>query len=160
MMRRVAGAVASFLATLAGLWLILAPFALGTQPKNADWTHETFTNVWSGIGLGVLGLIGVVGFTTALLQNLRNRGLITPRPAKNQTGSAAAATQSATTEPASAAPSASHELDQLIAPLVTALTTDLDRDDRQAARPSDHGRGPTETSASNNSTRQPARADN
>lgn len=159
MIRRLAGAVASFLAMLAGLWLILAPFALGAQPKDADWTHETFTNVWSGIGLGVLGLIGAVAFSIALVQHLRARGLITPRAAKNQ-ATHEEPQNSAAPEPAAPSAPAAGDLDKLIAPLVDALTTDLERDhtNGRAAADSDHSREPVP--AGNNSSPRPARADN
>lgn len=134
MTQRLAGAVTSCLAMLAGLWLILAPFALGTQPANTDWKNETFTDVWSGIGLGTLGLIGVIIFTTALLQHLAQRGLISPRTDRRQATTASTSDQP---EPehatASAAPSPSSDLDKLIAPLVESLTTDLARDRETAS---------------------------
>lgn len=41
MIRKFVGAVAAALALMAGLWLMIAPFALGTQPENADWTDPT-----------------------------------------------------------------------------------------------------------------------
>jgi hypothetical protein len=166
MTRRLAGAVASLLAMLGGLWLILAPFALGIQPKNTDWTHETITNVWSGIGLGVLGLIGLVTFATALLQHLATQGMITPRkarasspqpePAQAMQPEPAQATSEPATQPA---PATSTDLDKLIAPLVAALTTDLDRD-RDAAQATNSGPAREPALATNNSDRQPTSTDN
>jgi hypothetical protein len=41
MIRKFVGAVAASLATLAGLWLMIAPFALGTQSDDAGWTDPT-----------------------------------------------------------------------------------------------------------------------
>ena len=40
MIRKFVGAVTAALAVMAGLWLMIAPFALGTQPENADWTDD------------------------------------------------------------------------------------------------------------------------
>ncbi|MGI5285062.1 hypothetical protein ACQEVF_17235 [Nonomuraea polychroma] len=39
MIRKFVGAVAASLAVLAGLWLMIAPFALGIQPESADWAR-------------------------------------------------------------------------------------------------------------------------
>ncbi|QDP98234.1 hypothetical protein FOE78_22075 [Microlunatus elymi] len=128
MTRRLAGAVASCLALLAGLWLILSPFALGLQPKDVDWTHQTVTDVWSGIGLGVLGLLGMIIFAAALMTNLQERGLAEPRAARR--GPAEAADESPAAAPAAPAttPAPSSDLDKLLSPLVAALTEDLQRE--------------------------------
>lgn len=159
MTRRLAGAVASLLAMLAGLWLILAPFALGSQPKDTDWKDETFTNVWSGIGLGALGLIGVITFATALIRHLGARDMIAPRRARSQAASAASADAAPT---AAAAPdstaSASKDWDELIAPLVEALTTDLDRDHAATSETDGSSQASKPVETTNNSTRQPAPA--
>lgn len=146
MTQRLTGAVTSALAMLAGLWLILAPFALGTQPNNIDWKQETFTNVWSGIGLGTLGLIGVITFITGLIQHLGHRGLITRRSQNRPSSTRAQPEPAPTTDPAT--PSSSTELDKLIAPLVASLATDLtrDRETEPAINNSDHLQQSTATS--------------
>lgn len=126
MTRRLAGAVASCLALLAGLWLILAPFALGIQPSGADWKDETLTDVWSGIGLGALGLIGLVAFAGALARYVREQGLVAPR--RTAPPAEAPAPPAAPTGPAPTS-----DLDQLLAPLITALTDDLNRDRARAS---------------------------
>lgn len=126
MTRRLVGAVASCLVLLAGLWLILAPFALGIQPSNADWVDQTFTDVWSGIGLGVVGLIAAVAFIAALIQHLAERGLITPRTPRREAPAAPAASAAVPAEGAPEAPSG--DLDKLLAPLVAALAHDLERE--------------------------------
>jgi hypothetical protein len=166
MIRRLAGAVASLLAMLGGLWLILVPFALGIQPQDTNWTHETLTNVWSGIGLGVLGLIGLVTFTTALLQHLAARGMITPRKARISSAQPAPAEAMPAPE-ADPPPAASTDLDNVIASLVAALRTDLDRDrDAEQATSSGHAREPAEpalatnNSDHNNSDHQPTSVGN
>ena len=66
MTRRLVGAIAGGIVLLTGAWLVLAPFALGFQPSGKDWTDETLTDVWTGIGLGVVGFIALVKDVTAL----------------------------------------------------------------------------------------------
>lgn len=127
MTRRLAGAVASCLTLLAGLWLILAPFALGVQPSGADWKDETLTDVWSGIGLGALGLIGLIVFAAALVGSVREQGLVTPRR------TTPAADEPSTPAPAAPGQAPTSDLDQLLAPLITALTEDLNRDRQRAS---------------------------
>ncbi|MQA78365.1 MAG: hypothetical protein GEV10_07790 [Streptosporangiales bacterium] len=123
---RLAGAVASCLGVLAGLWLLLAPFALGAQPSGADWTDETWTSVASGAGLVVLGVIGAVAYAAAIRQHLVERGLVVPRPKRVPVAPppAAAASPAAAEAPAGGDP----ELRAMLAPLVAALTHDLDRE--------------------------------
>ncbi|HEY9293522.1 MAG TPA: hypothetical protein VIP98_19775 [Microlunatus sp.] len=126
MTRRLVGAVASCLTLLAGLWLILVPFALGIQPENAEWRDETVTDVWSGIGLGVLGLLGLIIFSAALAQYLQALGLPSPRSARSTPAEAAEAPA------APAAPAApTSDLDKLLSPLIAALTDDLARERNQ-----------------------------
>ncbi|MBO0829309.1 MAG: hypothetical protein J2P24_16165, partial [Streptosporangiales bacterium] len=79
MTRRLVGAIAGGIVLLTGAWLVLAPFGLGFQRSGKDWTDETLTDVWTGIGLGVVGLIAIVAFLAALRQHLVDRGLVPPR---------------------------------------------------------------------------------
>lgn len=74
MIRKFVGAVAASLAVLGGLWLMIAPFALGTQPENADWTEPTISEFFTGLGVAVVGLAGVVSFAMALHEELVARG--------------------------------------------------------------------------------------
>lgn len=120
MIRKFVGAVTAALAALAGLWLMIAPFALGTQPENADWTDPTRSEFFSGLGVAVFGLVGVIGFVLAIHEELVVRGLVTvkqrvePEP-----------------EPVPAAPQASSaELASLLAPLVEALRQDMNNPSR------------------------------
>jgi hypothetical protein len=122
MTRRLAGTVASVLALLAGGWLAFAPFALGTQPAGKDWTDETLTDVWTGIGFAVVGLIGVIAFVAALRQHLVERGFVrreAPQPAPAPPPSPAAP---------QAPPGAPGNLDALLAPLISALTEESARE--------------------------------
>lgn len=124
---RLAGAVASCLGVLAGLWLLLAPFALGAQPAGADWTDETWTDVASGAGLVVLGLVGAVAYAAAIHQHLVEHGHVVPRPRRVPVTPVPA--PAATSAPAAEAPtSGDPELRAMLAPLVAALTHDLDRE--------------------------------
>jgi hypothetical protein len=121
MTRRLVGALTAFLVLLAGAWLVLAPFALGTQPAGGAWTDETRTDVWTGAGLLVAGLAGVVAFASALWQYLAERGLAARRPVP------APAPASAQVDP--------NELETLLRPLITALTADLERDQQPKEQP-------------------------
>lgn len=136
---RLAGAVASCLGVLAGLWLLLAPFALGAQPSGADWTDATWTSAATGAGLVVLGVIGGIAYATAIRQDLVARGLVTPRP--RRVPSVPAAAPAAAPAPAAEAPAGGDpELRAMLAPLVAALTHDLDRErtDGMQASPLGH----------------------
>jgi hypothetical protein len=67
MIRRLVAAAAGVLALLAGLWLMLAPFALGNQPGGRDWTRPTTVTVLTGGAVALVGLIGFVAATAALV---------------------------------------------------------------------------------------------
>jgi hypothetical protein len=113
MIRRLMGTLAAFLVLLAGAWLVLAPFALGTQASGQAWTTETRTDVWTGAGVLVIGLAGVAAFVAALRQDLADRGLAarpTPLPIPDP--------EQPKTD----------DLVPLLRPLVAALTADLERE--------------------------------
>ncbi|MFI7636943.1 hypothetical protein [Nonomuraea sp. NPDC049400] len=116
MIRKFVGTVAAALAVLAGLWLMIAPFALGTQPENADWTNATQSEFFTGLGVAVVGLIGAICFVAAIYEELVTRGLVVVRQRRPEPEP----------EPAPTAPQASSaELASLLAPLVEALREDL-----------------------------------
>ncbi|MFI7708298.1 hypothetical protein [Nonomuraea sp. NPDC049480] len=118
MIRKFVGAVAAALATLAGLWLMIAPLALGTQPENAGWTDATTSEFFTGLGVAVVGLVGLVAFALALHEELVSRGLVAVRRRAEPEP-----------EPVPAAPqTSSAELAALLAPLVEALREDLNND--------------------------------
>jgi hypothetical protein len=64
---------------LSGAWLMLAPFALGYQPENAAWADATKVDVFTGIGILVLGLVSVAAFAAGLAATLRAEGALPPR---------------------------------------------------------------------------------
>ncbi|MEU6713820.1 hypothetical protein ABZ897_20290 [Nonomuraea sp. NPDC046802] len=129
MIRKFAGTVAAALAVLAGLWMMIAPFALGSQPENADWTGTTQSEFFTGLGVAVVGLVGAVSFALAIREELVTRGLVVVRPRRAEPEP----------EPVPAAPQGSSaELAALLAPLVEALREDLNRaggDRRQNGKP-------------------------
>jgi hypothetical protein len=58
----------SALLVLAGVALLVAPFALSYQPAHASWNVATETSFWSGIGLIVFALLALFGWFTGLRQ--------------------------------------------------------------------------------------------
>jgi hypothetical protein len=73
------GILGGIAGVVGGAWLILAPFALGYQPKNAAWADATKVDVFTGIGILVLGLVGVAAFAAGLAATLRAEGALAPR---------------------------------------------------------------------------------
>lgn len=125
MTRRLIGAISSLLALMAGLWLVLSPFALGFQKEDADWTDATLTNVWTGLPLAFVGLVGTIVFAAALSTHMVQAGYVARRPARTPSPSAQQAPDAA----ASAAPERSRELDGMLEPLIAALARDIERED-------------------------------
>ncbi|GAA1618117.1 hypothetical protein GCM10009733_013050 [Nonomuraea maheshkhaliensis] len=122
MIRKFVGAVAAALAVLAGLWLMIAPFALGSQPEDADWTNATQSEFFTGLGVAVVGLVGAVAFVLAIREELVLRGLVEPKPRK--------AEPEPEPVPVPAPQASSAELASLLAPLVEALREDLNTGSR------------------------------
>jgi hypothetical protein len=84
------GILGGVAAVLGGAWLILAPFALGYQPDNAAWGDATKVDVFTGIGVVVLGLVTVTAFAAGLAATLRAEGALPPRARRARTRRAAA----------------------------------------------------------------------
>lgn len=127
MIRTFMGAVMAGLAFMAGLWLMIAPFALGAQPENASWTGATTSQFFTGLGVTVVALAGVVAFVAAIHGELVTRGLVkvrkpNPAPAPVPTPTP---TPSPTSSPSPSPEMSSSELAALLAPLVEALREDL-----------------------------------
>jgi hypothetical protein len=117
MIRTFMGAVMAGLAFVAGLWLMIAPFALGAQPENASWTGATTSQFFTGLGVAVVALAGVAAFVAAIRGELVTRGLVKirkPDPAPVPSPS-----------PSPSPETSSSELAALLAPLVEALREDL-----------------------------------
>jgi hypothetical protein len=45
---------------LIGIWLVIAPFALSTQPAGANWQVATIDDIAAGGGLIVVSLLGIL----------------------------------------------------------------------------------------------------
>jgi hypothetical protein len=73
------GILGGIAGVLGGAWLILAPFALGYQPENAAWADATKVDIFTGIGILVLGLVTVAAFAAGLAATLRAEGTLPPR---------------------------------------------------------------------------------
>lgn len=105
---RVVLATAWALATgLAGGWLLLSPWALATQ-GSGDWTTATRTQLFSGMGLIVLAVIGLILLASQVLRQIRASGM-------------GRDSQKAAQPVASGSP----ELDSALVELATALAADL-----------------------------------
>lgn len=99
---------------LAGVALLLLPFAL--HANAGGWNPASTTDLWSGIGLIVIGLITFFAWYKGLRETLIEQGLI-----KIQRPDAIGAESRA---PSSAADS-SVELDRLLRPLAESVLRDL-----------------------------------
>lgn len=137
MIRRFVGAVAAAVGLVAGLWLMLAPFALGTQPAglDSDWNHPAMTEFVTGAAVAFVGLIGLIAFAMAIRGEAVRRGLV-GRPSAPTTDTAPQTTYDGRhAEPAVrdgepvpyAAPAVSEDerVADLLAPLVRAFAEDM-----------------------------------
>ena len=50
------GLATSFIAILAGGWLMVAPYALGFQAYGASWDNSTKVSFWTGLGVLIVAL--------------------------------------------------------------------------------------------------------
>jgi len=73
---------------LAGGWLVLSPWALGGQQAGQPWTSMTQGTVFTGLGLLILGVIGLVASAPPLVRRRRASGVIAraPQAAANGAG--------------------------------------------------------------------------
>lgn len=113
---------ASLIISLAGGWLILAPFALGYQPYGADWVNQTTSDFVTGIPVAVVALIGFFLFLGSALSSLRASGLIIAGPPAQFSGAASPQT------PLTPVPELAMEqsdLDRTLSTLAAALAADL-----------------------------------
>lgn len=116
--RKLAGAVVAAAGALAGVWLMIAPFALDTQPETGGWSDATTTEFFTGLAVLLAGLLGLVGFTAAIRHELIGRGALPRRTAAHRQP----------VEPPELArpePEPGHDLSGLLVPLIKALEEDL-----------------------------------
>src|SRR5215212_11674977 len=76
MAKYVIGATGALLGALAGVWLMLAPFALAYQNSGADWADPTYVDFWTGLPLLVVSLVGLILYVSGLVEELRRRGIM------------------------------------------------------------------------------------
>lgn len=121
MIRRLVAGAASALGLLAGLWLVLSPFAMGSQPAGRAWTRPTQVTVVTGGAVALVGLVGLVAASAALVGVARRYGGTGPRsrhPAATARGAAANPAPAARPDPAV-------PVDELLAAVLPALVEDL-----------------------------------
>lgn len=73
------GAIGALLGALGGVWLIVAPFFLAYQPEGADWADPTFVDLWTGLPLLVVSVVGFAVFVRSLIEELGDRGILERR---------------------------------------------------------------------------------
>ncbi len=110
----VSGMLAGLAGLAAGLWLLVAPFALGYQPQDADWVTATKVDVFTGLAVAVVGLVVVAAFAAGARAHLVRLGVVRGRRT------------AAPEEPAGrhGDEKATDDLHALLAPLVAAMTRD------------------------------------
>ena len=125
MAKYVIGATGALLGALAGVWLMLAPFALAYQGSGADWADATYVDFWTGLPLLVISLAGSILYISGLVEELRRRGIMR-RPY------AATVEQSqAPGSPPGGASGSENNMDEILLPLVTAMLKDMQERDRE-----------------------------
>jgi hypothetical protein len=124
MTKYVIGATGALLGALAGVWLMLAPFALAYQCSGADWADPTYVDFWTGLPLLVVSLVGSILYISGLVEELRRRGIVR-RPY------AAPAEQPQAQGSPQANASNQDNMEQVLLPLVTAMLKDMQERDRE-----------------------------
>ena len=128
------GAIGSLLGIVAGAWLMLAPTALAYQPDGAGWVDATKVDFWSGIGLILLSVVGLVMFILALAAELKSRGII---ESKEEQGP-----QEEEPEAAEEPASQQTDVEQVLLPLVNAMLKDMqDQQQRREGESSSQNNG-------------------
>lgn len=74
------GLATSFIAMLAGGWLMVAPYALGFQAYGVAWDDPTKVSFWTGLAVLVVALASLAAFVSILMDELRQIGVIEKRP--------------------------------------------------------------------------------
>ncbi|GAA4934528.1 hypothetical protein HD597_010148 [Nonomuraea thailandensis] len=68
------GVAALVVLFLAGLWLVAAPFAVGYQPRGAEYAEATINDLWVGGGIAALSFAALVVYAADALRELARRG--------------------------------------------------------------------------------------
>jgi hypothetical protein len=123
MTKYVIGATGALLGALAGVWLMLAPFALAYQGSGADWADPTYVDFWTGLPLLVVFLAGSILYASGLVEELRRRGIM-----RRPYAPPAAQPQASPQDDASGQ---ENNMEQVLLPLVTAMLKDMQERDRE-----------------------------
>lgn len=67
------GVTALAVLLLSGVWLIVAPFVVGYQPRGAAWTDATRNDLWTGGLLVAISFLTLTGYAAAELRALVHR---------------------------------------------------------------------------------------
>jgi len=124
----IAGLAGATSVILIGIWLIVAPFAVGYQPDGADWVDATIIGIATGAGVILLGLVTLIVVAGALRAEVRRRGLAPSAQPAPTDGDAEADSDD---EQHAAQPG---DLDTVLATLAAALLSDV-RDGHQDPEP-------------------------
>jgi hypothetical protein len=122
MTKYVLGATGALLTALAGVWLMLAPFALAYQGSGADWADPTYVDFWTGLPLLVISVAGLILYISGLVEELRRRGIMR-RPYAPERSQAPP-----DTPPGNAS---ENNVEQILLPLVTAMLKDMQERERE-----------------------------
>ncbi|MBF8187319.1 SPW repeat protein [Nonomuraea sp. K274] len=68
------GVSALVLLFLGGLWLVVAPFAVGYQPRGAIYVDATINDLWVGGSVAALAFVSLVIYAADALRELAHRG--------------------------------------------------------------------------------------
>jgi len=144
----IAGLAGASTVILVGVWLIIAPFAVGYQPDGADWADTTIIGVATGTAVILLGLLTLLVVGGALRAELRRRGLAPSARTEPTDGDAAVAGDDDQQPPIHAG-----DLDTVLASLAAALLQDV-RDGHHDPNPD---RTPPSTAATFPTAHRPTR---
>jgi hypothetical protein len=64
------GSVVLFLLFLTGIWLLMSPFAMTTQPSGQPWIASTINTVTIGAVLMIVSLFGILTYLILTLWDL------------------------------------------------------------------------------------------
>ena len=64
------GSIVLFLFFFVGIWLIISPFAMTTQPSGSHWIASTVNTVTIGAILMVVPLLGILGYMLLALRDI------------------------------------------------------------------------------------------
>jgi hypothetical protein len=118
----IAGLAGAATIALTGVWLIIAPFAVGYQPDGADWVDATVIGVATGAALIVLGLVTSIVLATAIRAEAHRRGLLPSPDVEAGPTERPDDAQSDHDDELAAGPA---DLESVLAPLAAALLEDL-----------------------------------